>query len=69
MIIEAAPADETKFIRMRDVLDSVPVSRPTIYRMMSRNEFPRAIRIGSTSFWVKAEVDEWMQRKIETRER
>ena len=67
MITDAAPADQTRFLRIRQVLALVPVSRPTIYRMMERGEFPKALRIGSSSLWVEAEINKWMNDKVADR--
>lgn len=67
MITDAAPADQTRFLRIRQVLALVPVSRPTIYRMMERGEFPKALRIGSSSLWVESEINKWMNDKVADR--
>lgn len=67
MITDAAPADQTRFLRIRQVLALVPVSRPTIYRMMERGEFPKALRIGSSSLWVESEINKWMNDKVAER--
>lgn len=58
---------QTRFLRIRQVLALVPVSRPTIYRMMERGEFPKALRIGSSSLWVEAEINKWMNDKVAER--
>ncbi|AEG53102.1 helix-turn-helix transcriptional regulator [Sinorhizobium meliloti] len=67
MFTQAAPADTTRFLRIGDILDRVPVSRPTIYRLMKKNEFPKCVTIGSSSLWIESEVDAWMQEKIASR--
>jgi prophage regulatory protein len=67
MFIDAAPADETRFLRLKDVLARVPVSRATLYRAMDRGEFPKTVRLGSCSMWVAGEVDEWVKRAVADR--
>ncbi len=60
-------ATEMRFLRMRDVTESVALSRPTIYRMMDRGEFPRPVKVGPNSLWVKQEVDDWMKAQMAAR--
>ena len=67
MFTDAAPADETRFLRIQDVLRRVPVSRPTIYRMMEKGEFPKAVKLGSRSLWLESEIDQYMKDKVATR--
>jgi prophage regulatory protein len=61
-------ATETRFLRIGDVLDRVPVSRPTIYRLIKKQEFPKPLSVGSSSFWVEAEIEQWMDEKIKARD-
>lgn len=63
MYIEAAPADPTRLLRMTDVLKRVPVSRPTIYRLIAKGDFPDRRMIGSCAVWVESEVDKWVAKK------
>ncbi len=67
MQTEAAPADTKRFLRIKQVLERVPVSRNTIYRMMQKGDFPKNVEIGSVSFWIEREVDEWMDSKVSAR--
>lgn len=60
-------AEDTCFLRIKDVLRKVPVSRPTIYRMIEKNEFPRPVKIGSVSLWPENEVNDWMTSKVQER--
>lgn len=67
MITDAAPADETRFLQIKDVLQRIPVSRPTIYRLMAKGEFPKCVTIGSSSLWVKSEINNWLTEKVQSR--
>ena len=43
------------------VIDRVGVSRPTIYRWMSKGSFPKQIVIGANSVaWLESDVTQWM---------
>ncbi len=67
MPMEAEPSDPKRFLRIKQVLERVPVSRNTIYRMMQKGDFPKNVEIGSVSFWIEKEVDEWMDQKVAAR--
>jgi predicted DNA-binding transcriptional regulator AlpA len=39
-----------KLVDLNEVLSRVKISQSTLYRMMSRGEFPRQLKLGSRSF-------------------
>ena len=54
-----------RFLRMRDVIEMVGVSRATIYRWMDAGDFPRSIALGGNSIaWSEKSVQEWMESRI-----
>ena len=51
-----------RFMRMREVIEMVGVSRATIYRWMDAGDFPRSIALGGNSIaWSEKSVKEWME--------
>ena len=55
---------EDYFLRLPQVLDYVGVSKPTIYRWIKENTFPKPIKLSTRMVvWKKAEVQEWMGKK------
>ena len=55
----------TTLIRLKDVLARIPVSRSQLYAMIAEGKFPRQMHLGgSASFWVEAEVEEWIMEHI-----
>lgn len=54
-------------INIKKVLALVPVSRPTIYRLMQRGEFPKAVEIGASRFWLEREINNWLSSRIQAR--
>jgi prophage regulatory protein len=55
----------TTLIRLKDVLARIPVSRSQLYAMVAEGKFPSQIHLGgSASFWVEAEVEEWIREHI-----
>ena len=54
-----------RFMRMREVIEMVGVSRATIYRWMDAGDFPRSIALGGNSIaWSEKSVQEWMESGI-----
>lgn len=52
---------EKKFLKLKEVCHITGLSRSTVYRMMTTNEFPQRIQISSkNTVWAKSEVDEWI---------
>ena len=52
---------EKRALKLKEVLGLVSLSSATVYRMMSRGEFPRPVRIGvRATGWRSDEVEEWL---------
>lgn len=49
-----------ELIRLPELLRLVPVTRGTIWRWHRSGKFPRPVRIGGRTAWVRAEVDAWI---------
>ena len=50
-----------KILRMRQLVDSVGLSRTSIYRLMSKGLFPRSIKIGIDAVgWELSAVEFWL---------
>jgi prophage regulatory protein len=55
-----------KLLKIRDVLERVPVSRAHIYNLIAEDKFPRQVHLGGTgAFWVESEVEAWIQAHID----
>lgn len=60
---------QSQIIRLKQVKAMTGLSRTTIYRFMSINEFPKQIKLGpKSSSWLIDEVDEWIKRQIQIRD-
>ena len=52
---------QPRYLRLRTVLDFVPVSRATLFRWERAGLFPRRKKLGPGAVgWVEAEVLAWM---------
>lgn len=50
-------------LRLPEVTKKVKLSQATIYRLMSKNEFPKAKKIGGSVLWIEKEIDDWILSK------
>ena len=54
-------------LRLPAVKTRTGLSRSTIYLRVSQGTFPRPVSLGARAVgWVEAEIQEWLQRQIET---
>ena len=49
-----------RLICKSELLKRVPLSFPTIWKMMQQNRFPRARVMGGKSVWIEGEVDDFL---------
>lgn len=55
----------TKFIRLPEVLERTGLSKPWIYRLIGRGEFPSPIKLGGRAIgFIESEIDEWIDQLI-----
>ena len=56
----ASPVSTRTLIRLSDLCESLGVSRSTIYRWVSENEFPAPVRIGERAVrWRSEDIELW----------
>ena len=54
-----------RFMRMKEVIETIGVSRATIYRWMEAGDFPRSIALGGNSIaWSEKSIQEWMEQRF-----
>ena len=58
----------TVLLRRPEVERRTGLRRSTIYARMKEGTFPRSVSLGYTVAWVEAEVDAWIQERIEERQ-
>ena len=57
-------------IRLPAVKTRTGLSRSTIYLRVSQGVFPKPVNLGARAVgWVEAEIQEWLQRQIESSRR
>ncbi len=54
-----------RLLRVKSVLELTGMTESTIYREISRGEFPRPVKLTKrTAAWVESEVAEWITKRI-----
>jgi prophage regulatory protein len=57
-----------RILRLPTVKAQTGLSRSTIYLRVSQGAFPKPVNLGGRAVgWVEAEIQEWLEQKIETR--
>lgn len=57
-----------KFMRMPAVVEITGYSHQTIYRKMSKGEFPKPISLGLRAVaWLQSDIHKWMEDRINER--
>ncbi len=55
-----------RILRLPEVKRSTGLSRSTLYLRISEGTFPKAVSLGGRAVgWLEAEIQEWLQRRIE----
>lgn len=56
-------------IRIKEVKKATGLSKPTLYRKIAKNEFPRPVHLGARAVgWLETEVAAWQRARIEARD-
>ncbi|MDV6328808.1 AlpA family phage regulatory protein [Idiomarina sp. Sol25] len=57
---------ENELMRLNEVMEAVPYSRASIYRLMKENKFPKSITMGGRSvFWVRTQIQAFIREQID----
>lgn len=66
--VESQPPKEhepNSFIRIKDVIEMVGLSRSSIYKYVSEGEFPSPIKLSERSVaWRRGDIDAWVMSKL-----
>ena len=57
--------NQMQFLRLPQVMQQVGLSKPQLYKLIAKNQFPSQIKICSRiSVWLESDVVEWMQEQV-----
>ncbi len=57
-----------RLIRLAEVMHKTGLSKTSIYAMIRAGGFPGTVHVGTASFWVESEVDQWISDRIAARD-
>ncbi len=66
----AGQEKKIRFIRLKEVLAICGMSRSSVYDAIKKGRFPKPVKVeGTTTAWVRSEIDQWVQERINARDR
>ncbi len=55
-------------IRLPEVLQTIGLSRPSVYRLIKLGEFPQQVKLGRSAVgWLRTEVIQWITDRMDAR--
>jgi prophage regulatory protein len=57
----AAKKSALNLLSRKQLLERIPLSYPTVWKLMQRGEFPRSRSVGGKVVWLEREVVEWAE--------
>ena len=55
-------------ISRKRVLEIVGMGSTSLYKLIGQEEFPKPVRVGRSSRWVKSEITQWVNQVVESRD-
>ncbi|MFY9101063.1 hypothetical protein OZY48_08465 [Aliarcobacter cryaerophilus] len=53
--------EKDKFLRIDDVLNQIPVSRATLYRLSKKIKLLKPLKVGGSSFWSQENINTYFR--------
>jgi prophage regulatory protein len=63
--METQDSSLDRFLRLAEVQAMVSLSRSQVYALAQAGEFPRPVKLGSSSRWSQLAIQRWMAQQIE----
>ena len=61
---KAVPLLEDQLVDMKFITKLTQLSRSWFYKLIEEGEFPKPIKLGNSSRWLKSEVEQWLSQRI-----
>lgn len=59
---QSAPQTQPKYLRQRQLLEHLPFSAATLWRMVGSGDFPKPIKLSErVTCWLWSDVEEYLQ--------
>ena len=53
--------EKDKFLRINAVLEQIPVSKATLYRLSKKIKLLKPIKVGGSSFWSQNNINDYFE--------
>lgn len=64
MTTQAIPLLDDQFVDMKFITRLTGLTDKWFYKLIQEGEFPKPIKLGRSSRWLKSEVELWLQERI-----
>ncbi|MBG5898723.1 helix-turn-helix transcriptional regulator [Providencia stuartii] len=64
MTTQAIPLLDDQFVDMKFITRLTGLTDKWFYKLIQEGEFPKPIKLGRSSRWLKSEVDLWLQARL-----
>lgn len=64
MSTQAIPLLDDQFVDMKFITSLTGLTDKWFYKLIQDGEFPKPIKLGRSSRWLKSEVENWLQVRI-----
>ncbi|MER1936842.1 AlpA family transcriptional regulator [Providencia rettgeri] len=64
MTTQAIPLLDDQFVDMKFITRLTGLTDKWFYKLIQEGEFPKPIKLGRSSRWLKSEVEDWLQERI-----
>lgn len=57
--------EQTRILKLNEVIHRTALSSTTIYRLVSLGEFPKQVKLSErSSGWLESEVNQWIEKRV-----
>ncbi|MDM3842852.1 helix-turn-helix transcriptional regulator [Proteus mirabilis] len=64
MTTQAIPLLDDQFVDMKFITRLTGLTDKWFYKLIQEGEFPKPIKLGRSSRWLKSEVKQWLQARL-----
>ncbi|MBG5949428.1 AlpA family transcriptional regulator [Proteus terrae] len=64
MNTQAIPLLDDQFVDMKFITRLTGLTDKWFYKLIKDGEFPKPIKLGRSSRWLKSEIENWLQERI-----
>ncbi|MBI6466296.1 helix-turn-helix transcriptional regulator [Proteus mirabilis] len=64
MTTQAIPLLDDQFVDMKFITRLTGLTDKWFYKLIQEGEFPKPIKLGRSSRWLRSEVEQWLQNRI-----